>query len=194
VFLTSGCNLQVTDTLEAIHPQLGSHLASLTWQNGPAPWQTAQITAHFPAAGASEPGSSATSGTQETVGPVMHAAVAMQGLPVTAQPESSQVLSCIRGLASVIGLVLHILALPGVLEHAAGVGCLEGIVAALTRLTPAIYGYVTRDAEMLSSLIRSSKPGIVQKAEEDQQLRQRAVLLSLLNAWKVCCFNCHAVQ
>ena len=115
----------------------------------------------------------------------MHAALAMHGLPVTAQPDSSQVLSCVRGLASVIRLVLHIVAMPGVLENTADVGCLEGIVAALTRLTPAIHGYVIGDAEMLSGLIRSSKPDVVQKAEEEQQLRQRAVLLSLLNAWKV---------
>lgn len=185
MFLTLGCNLQVTDALEAIHPQLGSHLASLTWQNDPDPWQTAQITSHFPAALSSEPGSSTMSGMHESIGPVMHAAVAMHGLPVTAQPDSSQVLSYIRGLASVLGLVLHIVAMPGVLEHAAGVECLEGILAALTRLTPAMHGYVIRDAEMLSSLIRSSKPDVVQKAEEEQQLRQRAVLLSLLNAWKV---------
>ncbi len=94
-------------------------------------------------------------------------------------------LSCVRGLASVIGLVLHIAVVPGLLEHVAGEKCLEGIVAALTRLTPAIHGYVIRDGEMLSGLIRSSKPDVVQKAEEEQQLRQRAVLLSLLNAWKV---------
>ena len=193
MFLTLGCNLQVTDALEAIHPQLGSHLASLTWQNGPAPWQTSHITSHFPAL-TPEPGSSAMSGMQESVESVMHAAVAMHGLPVTAQPDSSQVLSCIRGLASVIGLVLHILALPGALEHAAGVECLEGVVAALARLTPAIHGYVIRDAEMLSGLITSSKPDVVQKAEEEHQLRQRAVLLNLLNAWKVCCCNCHTLQ
>ena len=194
VFLTLGCNLQVTDALEAIHHQLGSNLASLTWQHGPAPWQTFQITSHFPAAETSEPGPSAMSGIQQSVGPVMHAAVAMHGLPVTAQPGSSQVLSCVRGLASVIGLVLHIAVVPGLLEHVAGEKCLEGIVAALTRLTPAIHGYVIRDGEMLSGLIRSSKPDVVQKVEEAQQLRQRVVLLSLLNAWKVCCFNCHTLQ
>ncbi len=194
MFLTPGCNLQVTDALEAIHRQLGSNLACLTWQHGPDPWQTFQITSHVPAAEASEPGSSAMSGMQESVGPVMHAAVAMHGLPVTAQPDSSQVLSCVRGLASVIGLASRIVALPGLLEHASGEEWLKGIEAALTRLTPAIHGYVIRDAEILSGLIRSSKPKVVQKAEEEQQLRQRAVLLSLLNAWKVCCFNCHTLQ
>jgi len=194
VFLTPGCCAQVTDALEAIHPQLGSNLASLTWQLGPAPWQTFQITSHYPAAETSQPGSSATSGIQESVGSVMHAAVAMHGLPVTAQTDSSQVLSCIRGLASVIGLVSHIVAVPGLLEHTAGEECLEGIVAALTRLTPAIHGYVIRDGVMLSGLIRNIRPDVVQKAEEEEQLRKRAVLLSLLNTWKVCCFNCHTLH
>ena len=194
MFLTLCCNLQVTDALEAVHRQLGSNLASLTWQHGPAPWQTLQITSHFPAAETSEPGSSAMSSTQESVGAVMHAAMAMHGLPVTAQPDSSQVLSCVRGLASVIGLLSHIVALPEVLEHAASEECLEKVVAALTWLTPAVHGYVIRDAEMLSGLIRSSKPDVVQKAEEEQQLRHQAVLLSLLNAWKVYWFDCHTLQ
>lgn len=119
----------------------------------------------------------------------MHAAVAMHGLPVTAQPASSQVLSCVRSLASVVGLVLHIVALPGLLERAADLECLKGIAAALTRLTPAVHGYVIRDAKTLSGLIRSSKPNVMQKAEQEQQLRQRAVLLSVLHGWKVCCFD-----
>ncbi len=181
--------LQVADALRAFDAQLARTFASLAWQDGPAQWQSILMTSYFPTAHQAQ-GSQQASGASHdmgiTLGPAMHAAVAMHGLPATDQPASASVLSCVRCLAGVIDLLSCLAGLPGFSDHVAQ-GDLKTVVTAVARLTPATHGYVAKQGKLLMGLIKDQSVSLVQRVEEQEQQKQQAVILGLLTAWKVHC-------
>ena len=183
-------HVQVGDALDAVESHLGHTLMSLTWQFGPAFWQTSLAQSWYPSGHSREPeaqqaGAAAVRVGQD-LGAIMEAAAALHGLPATPQPASAAVLSCIRGLGGVLHLLSTLAAKPGFVDHISGVD-LGATVGALSRLTPAMHGCAAlKEAGVLLGLIRSSKPDVVQRAEEEEQQRRCTVMLSLATAWKVC--------
>ena len=181
--------MQVGDALDAVDSHLGRTLMLLTWQFGPALWQSSLAQSWFPPAHSRQPeaqqAAAAAVPVGQDLGAIMQAAAALHGLPVTPQPASATVLSCIRGLGGVLHLLVTLAAKPGLIDQISGVD-LEATVGALSRLTPAVHGYAAlKEGGVLLGLLRSSRAGVVQRAEEEEQQRRQTVMLSLVTAWKV---------
>lgn len=182
--------MQVIDALGVTNADLVSIWMALTWQEGPAQWQSDLVTSYFPSMPAIDPGAPASNpgvsaATGHSVALVMHASAALHGLPATAQPGSAKVLSCIRALASVIDLMSALAKLPDFLTQTSQMD-LKIVGTALATCTPAVHGYVIKKGRELLSLIEVHEADLVQRAQDTEHQRRQALVLSMLNAWKVC--------
>ena len=178
--------------LNALHPDLGHSYLALVPQDATPQWQADTITSHFPALSQANASSSASQ-VEDNIQPqppnstavLAHAVVALHGLPANGQTASVAVFSCAHSLVSLLELTAAVIASSGVMHHTEQ-HPLSNMVAALCKLTPALLGCGSMQAEALRSVIREHNLALFQEREQQQSDEHQARMLHMCMAWTVC--------
>lgn len=184
--------MQVADALKAFHAELGYAYLALIGQLDPPQWQSDIIATRFPAlqaAGTPVLSDSAQIKPSHSTAEVTQATTALHGLPVSWQPASANVFSCVRSLASTLELLTALIPSPAVLHHVK-LDSLGTLVAALCKQVPWGVGPSSEKVQALLGVIRGHDETLVQRIEQEGYQERHSCLLGLLQEWKVRVFAC----